>query len=74
MVITVPSTSGLGTAGSYSDATVLGMAEQWPELVDGIPVTAAVRSGGLTPSDSSVAVELLAFNASVRRAGEQMGH
>jgi len=43
-------------------------------LVDGIPVIAAVRSGGLMPSDPSVAVELLAFNASVQRAGEQTGH
>ena len=63
-----------GVAGSHSGATVSGMAEQRPKLADGILVTAAVRSGGLTPSDPGVAVELLAFNASVRRAGEQMGH
>ena len=42
-------------------------------MADGIPVIAAVRSGGLTPSDPSVAVELLAFNASVQWAGERMG-
>jgi len=63
-----------GIAGSHSGATVLGMAEQRPELADGILVTAGVRSGGLMPCDPGVAVELLAFNASVRRAGEQMGH
>ena len=74
VVITVPSTSGLGIAGSHSVITVSGMAELWPELADAIPVTAAVRSGGLTPSDPSVAVELLAFNASVQQAGEQTGH
>ena len=62
-----------GVTGSHSGATVPGMAEQRPELADGIPVTAAVRSSGLTPSDPDVVVELLAFNASVRRAGEQMG-
>ena len=70
VVITVPSTSGLGVACSHSVITVSGMAELWPELADAIPVTAAVRSGGLTPSDPSIAVELLAFNASVQRAGE----
>ena len=43
-------------------------------MADGIPVTAAVRSGGLTPSDPGVALELLAFNAFVQRVGEQTGH
>ena len=33
-----------------------------------------MRSGGLTPSDPGAAVELLAFNASVQRVGEQTGH
>jgi hypothetical protein len=41
-------------------------------LVDRTPVTAIVRSGGLTPSEPGAAAELLAFNASVRRAGERM--
>ena len=40
--------------------------------MDRTPVTATVRSGGLTPSDPGAAAELLAFNASVRRAGEWM--
>ena len=40
--------------------------------MDRTPVTATVRSGGLTPSDSGAAAELLAFNASVRQAGERM--
>ena len=74
MVITVPSTSGLSAEGSHSVATAPGMVEQCPELADGSPVTATVRSSGLTPSDPGVAVELLAFNASVRWAGERMGH
>ena len=69
-----PRTFAQCVAGSHNGATVPGMAEQRPELADGIPVTAAVRSGGLTPCDPGVAVELLAFNASVRREGEQMGH
>ena len=33
-----------------------------------------MRSGGLTPSDPGVALELLAFNAFVQRVGEQTGH
>ena len=40
--------------------------------MDRTPVTATVRSGGLTPSDPGAVAELLAFNASVRRAGEWM--
>ena len=74
MVITVPSKSGLGVACSHSVVTVSGMAELWPDLADGIPITAAVRSGGLTPSGPGVAVQLLAFNASVQWAGKQTGH
>jgi len=41
--------------------------------VDRTPVTATVRSGVLTPSDPGAVAELLAFNASVRRAGERQG-
>ena len=48
------------------------MAEQWPELADGTPVTATVRSGVLTPSDPGAAEEWLAFNASVRRESGRM--
>ena len=40
--------------------------------MDRTPITPTVRSGGLTPSDPGAAAELLAFNASVRRAGERM--
>ena len=74
VVITVPSTSGLSAAGSHSVTTAPGMVEQCPELADGSPVTATVRSSGLRLSNPGVAVELLAFNASIQRAGEQMGH
>ena len=49
------------------------MAEQSPELVDRIPVTATVGNGGLTPSVLGTVEEWLAFNASVRRAGERKG-
>ena len=49
------------------------MAEQWPELADGTPVTATMRNGGLTPSDPGTVEEWLKFNASVRRAGERKG-
>src|SRR6185312_12897709 len=49
------------------------MAEQGPELADGTPVTATVGNGGLTPSDLGAVEEWLAFNASVRRAGERKG-
>ena len=42
--------------------------------MDRTPVTAAVRNGGLTPSDPGAMEEWLAFNASVRRAGERKGH
>ena len=35
-------------------------------------VAATVGSIGLTPSDPGAVTELLAFNASVRRAGERM--
>jgi len=40
--------------------------------VDKTLVTVTVRSGGLTPSDPGAVAELLAFNASVRRAGERV--
>src|SRR6185312_13439747 len=50
------------------------MAEQGPELADGTPVTATVGNGGLTPSVLGAVDEWLAFNASVRRAGERQGH
>ena len=69
-----PSTSTQCVVGSHSVATAPGMAEQRPELADGILVTAGVRSGGLMSCDPGVAVELLAFNAYVRRTGERMGH
>ena len=49
------------------------MAEQWPELADGTPVTATVRNGGLTLSVLGDVEEWLAFNASVRKAGERQG-
>ena len=49
------------------------MAEQWPELADGTPVTATVGNGGLTPSVLGAVAEWLVFNASVRRAGERKG-
>ena len=42
-------------------------------MADGTPVTAAVGNGGLTPSVLDVVEEWLAFNASVRRAGERQG-
>ena len=58
---------------SHSIATASGMAEQVPELADKTPVTATVGNGGLTPSVLSAVVEWLAFNASVRRAGERQG-
>ena len=41
-------------------------------MADGTPVTAAVGNGGLTLSVRAVE-EWLAFNASVRRAGERKG-
>ena len=47
------------------------MAEQGPELADGTPVTSTVGNGGLTPSVLGAVEEWLAFNASVRRAGER---
>ena len=56
----------------HSAATVSEMAEQCPELADGTPVTATVRSGCLTPSDLGAAEEWLAFNAFVRREGGRM--
>ena len=40
-------------------------------LADGTPITATVGNGGLTPSDPGAVEEWLAFNASVRRAGER---
>ena len=49
------------------------MAEQWPELADGTAVTATVGNGGLTPSVLGAVEEWLAFNASVRWAGERQG-
>ena len=49
------------------------MAEQLPGLADGTPVTATVSNGGLTPSVLGAVEEWLAFNASVRRAGERKG-
>ena len=64
-----PSISAQCVAGSHSVATVPGMVEQRPELVDGTPGAVAMRSGGLTPSDLGAAAELLAFNAYVWRAG-----
>ena len=60
-------------AGSHSVAIASGLAEQCPGLADGTPVTATVGNGGLTPSDLGVVEEWLAFNASVRRAGERKG-
>ena len=39
------------------------MAEQWPELADGAPVTAIVGNGDLTPSVLGAVEEWLAFNA-----------
>ena len=42
-------------------------------MADGTPVTATVGNGGLTPSDLGAVEEWLAFNASVRRAGERKG-
>ena len=41
--------------------------------MDRTPVTATVGNGGLTPSDLGAVEEWLAFNASVRRAGEWQG-
>ena len=49
-----PGTSAQDTVGSHSVVTVMGMPEQWPELADGTPVTAAVRYGGLTSFDSAL--------------------
>jgi len=40
-------------AGSHRVRTAPGIAAQWPELVDGTPVTPAVRCGGLKPADSA---------------------
>ena len=40
-------------------------------MADGTPVTATVGNGGQTLSDLGAVEEWLAFNASVRRAGEQ---
>jgi hypothetical protein len=60
--------------GSHSGAAASGMAEQCPELGDGTPVTATMGNGGSTSSDPGAVEEWLAFNASVRRAGEQKGH
>ena len=37
------------------------------------PITATVGNGGLTPSDLGAVEEWLAFNTSVRRAGERKG-
>ena len=48
----VPGTFAQSVASSHNVAAVPGMAEQRPELVDGTPVTAAVRHGDLTPPDS----------------------
>ena len=42
-------------------------------MADGTPVTSIVGNGGLTPSDLGAVEEWLAFNASVRRAGERKG-
>ena len=42
-------------------------------MADGTPVIATVGNGGLTPSDLGAVEEWLAFNASVRRAGERKG-
>ena len=41
-------------------------------MADKTLVTVTVRSGGLTPSDPGAVAELLAFNASVRGAGERV--
>ena len=49
------------------------MTEQLLELADGTPVTATMGNGGLTPSVLGAVEEWLAFNASVRRAGERKG-
>ena len=43
------------------------------ELADGTPVTATVGNGGMTTSVLGAVEEWLAFNASVRRAGERKG-
>jgi hypothetical protein len=42
-------------------------------LADRTPVTATVGNGGLSPSGPGAVEEWLAFNASVRRAGERKG-
>ena len=42
-------------------------------MADGTPVTATVGNGGLTPSVLGAVEEWLAFNASVRQAGERKG-
>ena len=60
-------------AGFHNVTTASGMAEQLPELADGTLVTATAQSGCLTPSDPGAVEEWLAFNASVRQAGEQKG-
>jgi len=69
----VPGTSAQGVAGSHSVGIVLGMAEQYPELADGTPVTPSMRAGGIHQLTPQLAVEWLALNASVSRVGEQMG-
>ena len=43
------------------------------ELADETPVTATVGNGGLAPSGLGAVEEWLAFNASIRRAGEWKG-
>ena len=42
-------------------------------MADGTPVTATLGNGGLMPSDLGAVEDWLAFNASVRRAGERKG-
>ena len=42
-------------------------------MADKTPVTATVGNGGLAPSGPGAVEEWLAFNASVRRAGERKG-
>ena len=64
-------TSTQCVVGSHRVRTAPGMAAQWSELADGTSVTATVGNGGLTLSDPSPVEQWLAFNASVRRAGER---
>ena len=45
VVGTVLGMSALGDAGSHRAGAEPGIAVQWPELVDGTPVTSAVRCG-----------------------------